>query len=106
MRGNLDSICANMDKDPRNADIQISCLKSLFQALRDEKSIEKYQQAFKSIDNAVKANSNNDAVILQVLNLFGQLSSIRTLAGKLEATNIFTQLIHILNLKKEDSQIS
>lgn len=106
MRASIDSICANMDSDPRKADTQISCLNSLFSVLRDEKSIEKYQQAFKSIDNAVKANQNNDSVIVQVLNLFGQLSAIRTLAGKLEATNIFTQLIHILNLKKEDNEIS
>lgn len=106
MKANLNKICEDMSKNPRNAELQMSCLMSLYQPLKDEKDTERFQNAFKTIDNTLKANANNSAVILQVLNLFGQIVQIRALSTLLEATNIFSQLMYILSLKKEDSEVS
>ncbi|OHS93330.1 hypothetical protein TRFO_40394 [Tritrichomonas foetus] len=106
MRANVDFICTEMDRDPRNAELQISSLNSFYSALKDEKRVEQFQRAFKSIDNALKANSTNDAVILSALKLFDQLVQIRPAAALLESTSIFSQLMFILNAKKEDPHIS
>lgn len=106
MKGNLNQCCHDMERDPRNSEIQIKCMAALIPILKQEVDVDNFQRAFKCIDNAIKANTQNEEVILQTLDLFLALVNCRQQHGLLETTNLFSQLINILGISKDNPRLN
>lgn len=106
MKATLDSLCYEMEKSTTKVEVQIKCIDALATVLKSERDLESFQHALNCVSTAIRNNDADVNVIIHALNLFTFLIQIQRLSPLLEQSDIVRQHITIIDMIKDDPQIS